>query len=86
MAQKAKNNGLIITILMATVGALVPNLREASQATFVVSFPLIIPLMMIGVLIDQPDGALATGLSLFPLTSPVVMMTTRQLECGEVDY
>jgi ABC-2 type transport system permease protein len=61
--------------LMASVGALVPNLREASQATFVVILPLIIPLMMIGVLIDQPNGALATGLSLFPLTSPVVMMT-----------
>lgn len=61
--------------LMASVGALVPNLREASQATFVVILPLIIPLMMIGVLIEQPNGALATGLSLFPLTSPVVMMT-----------
>lgn len=61
--------------LMASVGALVPNLREASQATFVVILPMIIPLMMIGVLIDQPNGGLATGLSLFPLTSPVVMMT-----------
>jgi len=61
--------------LMASVGALVPNLREASQATFVVILPLIIPLMMIGVLIEQPNGALATGLSLFPLTAPVVMMT-----------
>lgn len=61
--------------LMASLGALVPNLREASQATFVVILPLIIPLMMIGVLIEAPDSRLATGLSLFPLTSPVVMMT-----------
>lgn len=61
--------------LMASLGALVPNLREASQATFVVILPLIIPLMLIGVLIEAPNGALATGLSLFPLTSPVVMMT-----------
>jgi ABC-2 type transport system permease protein len=61
--------------LMASLGALVPNLREASQATFVIILPLIIPLMMIGVLIEAPNSALATGLSLFPLTSPVVMMT-----------
>jgi ABC-2 type transport system permease protein len=61
--------------LMAGVGALVPNLREASQATFVVILPLLIPLVMISVLIEDPNGALALGLSLFPLTSPVVMMT-----------
>lgn len=61
--------------LMAGVGALVPNLREASQATFVVILPLLIPLVMISVLIEDPNGPLALGLSLFPLTSPVVMMT-----------
>jgi len=65
----------IYASLMASVGALVPNLREASQATFVVILPLIIPLIMISVLIDDPNGALAVGLSLFPLTAPVVMMT-----------
>jgi ABC-2 type transport system permease protein len=68
--------------LMASVGALVPNLREASQATFVVILPLIIPLMLISVLIQEPNGALATALSLFPLTSPVVMMT--RLAAGPV--
>lgn len=65
----------IYASLMGSLGALVPNLREASQATFVVILPLIIPLMMIGVLIEEPNGALATGMSLFPLTAPVVMMT-----------
>jgi ABC-2 type transport system permease protein len=61
--------------LMAAVGALVPNLREASQATFLVIFPLLIPLFAISILIDQPDGPLAVILSLFPLTAPVTMMT-----------
>ncbi|MEJ2261842.1 MAG: ABC transporter permease [Anaerolineales bacterium] len=65
----------IYASLMASLGALVPNLREASQATFVVILPLIIPLMMIGVLIEAPTGPLALALSLFPLTAPVVMMT-----------
>jgi len=60
--------------LMGAVGALVPNLRETSQATMVVILPMIIPLMFVSLLIQQPDGLLAIGLSLFPLTSPVTMM------------
>jgi ABC-2 type transport system permease protein len=60
--------------LMAAVGALVPNLREASQATFVVILPMLVPMMLVSVLVEQPNGALATGLSLFPLTAPVAMM------------
>lgn len=65
----------IYASLMASLGALVPNLREASQATFIVILPLIIPLMLIGVLIEAPSGTLAMALSLFPLTASVVMMT-----------
>ncbi len=61
--------------LMAAVGALVPNLREASQATFVVIMPMLIPLLTISILIEEPSGPLAIVLSMFPLTSPVAMMT-----------
>ncbi|MCJ7625896.1 MAG: ABC transporter permease [Anaerolineaceae bacterium] len=61
--------------LMAGVGALVPNLREASQATIVIIIPLIIPLMLVSVLIQKPNSMLPVVLSLFPFTSPVAMMT-----------
>jgi ABC-2 type transport system permease protein len=74
----------IYASLMAGLGALVPNLREATQATFVVILPLIIPIMFISVLIEDPNGALATGLSLFPLTAPVTMMT--RLSAGGVPW
>jgi ABC-2 type transport system permease protein len=60
--------------LMGGVGALVPNLREASQATTIIVIPLLIPLMLISVLANDPNGALAVFLSLFPLTAPVAMM------------
>jgi ABC-2 type transport system permease protein len=66
---------IIYASLMASIGALVPNMREASQATFVVIFPLIIPMLFISALIEQPQGAVATVFSLFPLTAPVAMMT-----------
>ena len=61
--------------LMAGVGALVPNLREASQLTTVMIMPMIIPLIFISVMINTPNSPLAIVLSLFPLTAPVSMMT-----------
>jgi len=70
--------------LMAGLGALVPNLREASHATILVIFPLIIPVFLISVLIEEPHSLLATILSLFPLTSPVAMMT--RLSAGRVPF
>lgn len=61
--------------LMAGLGSLVPNMREASQATIMVIFPLIIPIFLINVLIEEPHSLISTVLSIFPLTSPVAMMT-----------
>lgn len=60
--------------LMAGLGALVPNMREASQASFVIVLPMIIPLFLISILIEDPNGTLAVVLSLVPMTSPVTMM------------
>jgi ABC-2 type transport system permease protein len=67
---------------MAGVGALVPNLREASQVTLVVIFPMIVPLFFMSILIEEPNGTLATILSLFPWTAPVTMML--RLAAGSV--
>lgn len=61
--------------LMAGLGALVPNLREASQATTVILIPVMIPLFFISVLIQEPNGVLSVILSLFPFSAPVAMMT-----------
>ncbi len=65
----------IYASLMAGLGALAPNLREASQATFMIILPLLVPMMLISILVETPNGALAVFLSLFPLTAPVGMMT-----------
>ncbi len=60
---------------MAGLGAIVPNLKEASQATTILVIPMIIPLMFMSAIIDKPNGLISLILSLFPLTSPVTMMT-----------
>lgn len=68
--------------LMAGVGALVSNIREASQATTIIVIPLVIPLALLAPIIEKPNGILAMIFSLFPLTSPVTMMT--RLAAGAV--
>jgi len=68
--------------LMAGVGALVSDVREASQATTIIVIPLVIPLMLLAPIIENPNGTLAMIFSLFPLTSPVTMMT--RLAAGDV--
>ena len=65
----------IYASLMAGVGAMVPNLREGSQVTFMVVIPLMIPLFFINTLISAPNGSIALFLSLFPLTAPIAMLT-----------
>lgn len=64
----------IYASLMAGIGAMVTNLREASQVTTVVIIPLVIPLMFISSLAQDPNGTLALILSLIPFTAPVSMM------------
>ncbi len=70
--------------LMAGAGALVPNIKEASQATTILIIPLIIPLILISAIVQSPNGTLAVLFSLFPLTSPVTMMT--RLAAGSVPW
>lgn len=66
---------LLYASIMAGVGALVPNLKEASQATFYVILPMLVPLVLVGVIIEQPNATLPVILSLFPLTAPNTIIT-----------
>jgi ABC-2 type transport system permease protein len=75
---------VVYASLMAGLGALVPNMREASLATIVIVSPMILVLVFISLLANDPHGSLATGLSLFPLTSPVAMML--RLAAGGVRF
>ena len=74
----------IYASLMAGVGALVPKLKEASQASFVAMTPLMIGYIvgLLSPLAEAPHGAIPTVLSLFPLTAPIVMM--MRLTVGNV--
>jgi ABC-2 type transport system permease protein len=73
---------LLYASLLGALGALAPTAREGAQFTFLIMLPLFVPLMLNGVLIETPNGGLTTFLSLFPLTSPVTMIT--RLAAGNV--
>ncbi|NLC30147.1 MAG: ABC transporter permease, partial [Chloroflexi bacterium] len=68
--------------LMAGVGALAPNMREGNQSSFIITLPLIFIFFVVNQIISTPNSFLSTFLSIFPLTSPVVMMA--RLAIGSV--
>jgi len=62
---------LFIT-LGAGVGILAGNARQAQQATSIVGLIAMSPFLMLMTVLETPDSPTAIGLSLFPLTAPVV--------------
>ena len=66
----------IYASLMAGLGALVPDIKASSQASFIVMFPLLIGyfLSILPPVQEAPHGLLATVLSIFPFSAPTVMM------------
>lgn len=60
--------------IMAGVGSLGTSWRESQQATAMITFLAIIPLMMMPVFMAEPNGVVARVLSWFPLTAPIAMM------------
>jgi ABC-2 type transport system permease protein len=65
---------LLYASLFAAIGGAVDQDADTQQFMFPVSLPLIFSVMMTGVIINQPDSSLSIWLSLFPFTSPVIMM------------
>ena len=59
---------------LAGLGALMPGQREAAQYTFFVILPAVLPMYFMSVFMSDPNGGVATALSLFPLTAPVAMV------------
>jgi ABC-2 type transport system permease protein len=59
--------------LYAAVGAMCSTDEEAQQAQIPVMVFLVVPILMITTVIQDPHSALSTGFSLFPLFSPILM-------------
>lgn len=63
---------LLYSSMFAAVGALVDTDSDTQQFMLPVTLPLIFSIALAQVALKNPDGNLATFLSIFPLTSPIV--------------
>ena len=68
----------------AAIGSAVDNLQDASQFTLPISLPIIASLMFMGVILENPESNASLFLSLFPFTSPILMMA--RLPFGVPDW
>jgi ABC-2 type transport system permease protein len=64
---------VMIAALMAMVGATATEASEAQQIAGLFTLPVVSPYWFFASIMNNPNGPLATGLSLFPLTAPVAM-------------
>ncbi len=64
---------LIYASIYAAVGSMVSTEQEAQQLQMPVVMFLVLAIVLLSVVIQAPEGTLATVVSIFPLTAPVLM-------------
>lgn len=66
---------LLYAALFAAIGSAVDNDADTQQFMLPVTIPLIFSIILgLSFVLNNPDGSVAYWLSLFPLTSPIIMM------------
>jgi ABC-2 type transport system permease protein len=65
---------LLYAALFAAIGSAVDSEADTQQFMFPVTIPLILSIVMAQFIINDPGGQVAFWFSIFPLTSPIIMM------------
>lgn len=65
---------LLVSSLMATIGATVTEAREGQQVSTLVTLPVMAPFMLLSVIMLNPQGLIAVILSFFPLTAALTLL------------
>ena len=65
---------LMYAALFAAIGSAVDNEADTQQFMLPVTIPLILGLVMMQTILENPDGTIAYWFSIIPFTSPIVMM------------
>ncbi|WP_258101252.1 ABC transporter permease [Marinoscillum pacificum] len=65
---------LLYGALFAAIGSAVDSDADAQQFMFPVTIPLIISIVALNGVINDPNGSMAFWMSIIPFTSPVIMM------------
>jgi ABC-2 type transport system permease protein len=72
----------MLSALAAGLGAACSTPRDAQSFSVFLILPIMLPAFMILPLIQQPNGALAVALSLFPPLTPMVMLLRQSMPGG----
>ena len=73
----------LIGTLLAAIGAVTTNQRQAGNITAFVMLPASAPMWFLPAMLDDPDGTLARALSFVPITAP--MASLMRLSLGGMD-
>ncbi|MEZ4776818.1 MAG: ABC transporter permease [Bacteroidia bacterium] len=65
--------------LMAAAGSAVDNIQDAQQFTFPITIPMMLPLLFVLNIIQNPNGVFAIAASLIPFFSPMAMLVRMSL-------
>ena len=69
----------LIGTLLAAIGAVTTNQRQAGNITALVLMPVMAPMWFLSVLLDNPESLLARVLSFVPFTAPVASLMRLSL-------
>jgi ABC-2 type transport system permease protein len=69
----------LFAVLFSAVGALSASLQEGPQYSAIFALPFALPFYFLAIFATDPNGLLATGMSLFPFTAPISMIARSAL-------
>lgn len=65
---------ILYAAIFASIGAIVDAESDSQQFTIPVTLPLLIPILLLGSIVANPHGGIATILSFIPFTAPIALM------------
>lgn len=65
---------LLYSSLFAAIGSAVDNDTDTQQFMLPITIPLVLAIIMLFSIVDNPDGQIALWFSMIPFTSPITMM------------
>ena len=65
---------IMMSALMTAIGATVTDASEGQQVSGLITLPVMLPFMLMGVILPNPNGPIALILSFFPLTASMTIL------------
>ena len=64
---------VMISAAMGAIGATATESQEAQQMAGFFTLPIVIPFWFVSQIMFKPNGPIAVGMSMFPLTAPIAL-------------